>query len=989
MDDRRIHRSRTSSTHPQPSLLSLLLLVAAAVVCCTGQSNPVAPAGCSAAAGTCVRIGYFACRNPSTCTDVVAYNEMLAWYRARKTQLLGVPTYWVEAQQTGFFVSTTSEINATIARVFIGKNSSAPLVDFVLLPFGSVWETGMYLLEKLKIPSVSGLSPSATLYQCGPTDAAIQKQLGCKEKNSRRYFYAHCPSNPGEQYLQPWIGQLKLKKAQTVAVVRTTTPFYTAIRNGIMLTASDNHISIVYDHQVPDNLPATIDQVIANLTALPDDQQPDGLAIITQDCTPWIQAMKAADYAPKSVASILCSDGVNPIANLGADLNYIVGSSQWAPGLSGNDYTENGDLQAWALFPHVLNGTLNGETSPLQFQAFFQKLIGKPDAVPGYTEAGALVAPTMLEAAMTLANSVDPEKVNAELDVFYQTSYFGLLTANRFGQNNQKQLVVNQRDLQGVLQIISPTSSATADLIYPMPRWSERIYSQQMYATSIERAVIALLIVCCVLTIGLMVYIWHHRALQIFQAAGVWLYMTMGCGCLVAFLSVLTWPVENNSATCGARIWLWTSSFFLVVNPILASSYRIACIFSNKLHAVKITNRMVGGMCVGLAVPQVILNCLWSGLAPLEPQVITADLYRPAVTSFTTCTLGDHGIAFVGITLAYCCLLLLSAVVLAYRIRNAYAMFNDAQPIAASTFLFALVAAVVLVVQIALNNSTVSAQKVLFGLRSVGLLLAFQSSIGMLFLRRILDSQHQTSTKRPTAAMKPLVPPQPKEGDAEPQASTGGPSSKRPGATPKRKDTVTPGAILGDLGGLGGGSGEEGERGDIVMYETAFQKLHQTKRSRAAAVPVSQSYDTYVLSLMPQGAPMTQQTHTELPQYESHQVHISMTDHGESTTRHRSTVQRVSNLVDPLPPDDDLQTWDTSELLHLVRSFYTLVQDQQRMLSSFVAQAPLTSAATTATTSPASGLAGSPSSAATDDCSLATSSTAASLMRTNSNVKEQ
>jgi hypothetical protein len=736
------------------ALLILLQLALPFLVVAQWQpaNNPVAPAGCSAAAGTCVRIGYFACLHADTCTATIGSNEMLAWYRQRTTvrPLQGVPTYWVEAQQAGFFASNVVEINATISRVFIGPNPSAPLIDYMLLPFGSVWDTGMYLLEQAKIPSITACSPAALLYQCGATAEAIKTQLGCKEKNTRRFNYAHGLTNPGEQSLQPWIGQLKLRKAERIAIVRTSTLFYIGVRNGLVSAASDNHMAIVYDQLVPDNLPSTAQKVFSDLVALPAEQQPDGLAIITQDCVPWIRAMKAAKYAPKSVAAILCSDGLLPFQTLGEDLNYIVGYAQWAAGLGGSDYTESADTQPWAMFPHIVNGTTVGEPSPLQFQALFQKLIGQPDAVPGYAEAGVLIAPNMLEAAMHIAKSVDPELVNAQLDVFYQTSYYGLITTNRFGQNSQKQLVVNQRDHRGILQIISPASSGTADFIYPMPTWDEREYSAHFFATAIERAVMALSLACVLFTAGLMAYIFARRKQQIFQAAGLPFYMLMGVGCIVAYLSVLTWPVENNSSTCHSRIWLFTLAFHMMVDPILASSYRIATIFSHQLSTRKITNSNLGWLVIGLAAPQIILNSLWQGIAPPQPMIITQDVLRPAYTSFTTCQFGDAGVAFAGITLAYCCLLLLSAVVLAYRIRNAYAMFNDAQPIAASIFLFALVAAVVLVVEITLNEPTVSAQKVLFGLRSIGVLICYQGSIGMLFLRRIFDAIVPTtmSTRR-------------------------------------------------------------------------------------------------------------------------------------------------------------------------------------------------------------------------------------------------
>ena len=737
------------SHSPSSLRIALVLsLLTATILSCLATSNPIPPPGCSAAQGTCVRIGYFSCYSTAgaECTEVVGYNEMLQWYINRTTTILGVPVYWIEAVEHTLLSVSAAEANATIASAWIGSNASVPLIDFAVLPTGNAWDTGMYLLEQAKIPSVSSLSPSTNLLVCGATDDVVATQLGCTQKNVRRYQYGYSLLNPGEQYLQPWIAQLAVHKAKSLAVVRTPNPFYASIRSGLLTAASDNKIDIVYDQLVPDNADATAAKVISDLRALADEQQPDGFAVITNNCIPWIQAMKAVNYAPNSVAAILCSDGALPLQTLGEDLNYIVGSSQWAPGLSGSDYTENADTQPWALFPHISNGSTVGDPSPLQFQALFQQLIGKPNAIPGYAEAAVLLAPNMLEAAMRLGGSVHPEDVQVQLRYFYQPSWYGALSVNRYGQNNQKQLVINQRDGAGILQITSPISSATADLIYPMPRWNERTYSRHLFATSIERAVLSLVIACCLFTLALMAYIYHHRFADIFHAAGIYLYMTMGFGCLTAYLGVITWSVENSLPMCQARIWLWTVAFLMVVAPILASSYRIATIYANtKYRAGEFTHARVGIICAGLAAPQIIVNCLWAGIAPLQERVFTADLLRPAQTSFTACSQSSAGMVFVGVTVIYCCLLLITAVVLAYRIRNAYAMFNDAQPIAGSIVLFALVASVTLVVEMTLNDPKVSAQKVLFGIRSIGVLLAYQGSIGMLFLRRIVASRQRHS----------------------------------------------------------------------------------------------------------------------------------------------------------------------------------------------------------------------------------------------------
>lgn len=54
-------------------------------------------------------------------------------------------------------------------------------------------------------------------------------------------------------------------------------------------------------------------------------------------------------------------------------------------------------------------------------------------------------------------------------------------------------------------------------------------------------------------------------------------------------------------------------------------------------------------------------------------------------------------------------------------------------------YIFSMMSVVVLVVQLALSSPAISTQKMLFALRSAGVLIAYQGSLAILFLRRILN----------------------------------------------------------------------------------------------------------------------------------------------------------------------------------------------------------------------------------------------------------
>ena len=669
---------------------------------------------------------------------------MVDWYMDRINtqmggQLIGLPVYFVIIPVTATSASAAT-IKAAVQASFVNVATNQKYVDFVILPWGSNWESSMPILEQFKIPAIAGNSPLGTLYQCG-SGRTWRNQTGCTAPNTRRFQYAHGISNAGEQFFQPWVGLMKLKKAKTLAVVQTTVSLYQTIQAGVATAAEDYSLDLIYVKTAPLVNSTLVDPDVLN-SVVTDliQKQPDGLVLATQNCVPWIQAFAQRDYAPKSLATVLCTDSAVAFDSLGSSLRYVVGSSQWHPGMNGNDYTENLDTQPWALFPHIENNKLVGATSPLQFQDLWRSLVRLNDSSPGYAE-GAVLAPfEMLEGAIRLAGIADPEAVNKELQLFYQPSYFGLLSTNRYGANQQKQLVINQRDTNNKLAIISPPSAATLDFIYPMPAFGVRHYQAEMLATEIEYIVIALMCICIIFTFSLCAYLFANRTHQVFQAAGLPFYLLMGLGAIVSYGSVLTWGVENNDQSCSARVWMWTLGFHMFVDPLLASSWRISRIFSQKLQTVKLTNRMVGAVCIMLALPQILINILWSAIAPLQPKIITesGEEFQPAHTSYTTCSAGDDGVIFTGATLAYSGLLLFASCYFAYKIRKAYRMFNDAKPIGMSMYIFTVTSAIILVIQIALNTEKVSAQKVLFGLRSVGVLICYQSSLSLLYFRRIL-----------------------------------------------------------------------------------------------------------------------------------------------------------------------------------------------------------------------------------------------------------
>ncbi len=502
------------------------------------QGSPAALPGCNAADGSCLRIGLFRCADPKSLTcQVAGFNEMSEWYVRRIEQkgwlLHGIYVQFVWANVTGTSASL-DELSTVVNKYFIGNSSLLPFVDFVILTPGSNWVNAMPALERAKIPAIASNSPNSVLYKCPSTVPPLGLPFNCKVVNTRRFEYAHSLASSGEQYFQPWVGLMKTKKVTSIGVVYTSVPLYPTVVEGIKMAAGDLNLQVTYVRPVNTVAPGLtaaeaeallIPSVLQELRA----NAPEGLVLLTQNCAMWLQAFRAADYAPSSLATAACVDAARQTADAGHAISYVMGSAQWSPDLNGNDYLEDADSASWSLFPHQIGGKLVNDSSPQQFQALWRSLMNKPTGTPGYSEAAVLAGLTMLEGAIELSETpITKETIQTQLKLYYQSSFYGLLSTNRFGINQQKQLVINQCDGKDVLYIVSPASSANLDFIFPMPVFSQREYIQQLFVTEVEYIVIVLMALCMAFTMGLMGYLVANRQNQVFQAAGLPFYLLMG-----------------------------------------------------------------------------------------------------------------------------------------------------------------------------------------------------------------------------------------------------------------------------------------------------------------------------------------------------------------------------------------------------------------------------------------------------------------------------
>lgn len=711
-----------------------------------------------------IKIGVFGCRTPTLAGGCwrddpnrlrglweahVAARPLLGRYRV---QLIEATLRTQPASNRTELVEATNKILA----------AAGGRVDFLIWPMGSTqWaDSIMPELERQRIVTLA-VSPLSTQYVCDPQ--SWRTQPGCMAPNTRRFKYASSVLNSGALYFTSWLGMARVSGARTVGVLYTRSEFYSEVAKGVRDAAQNYGMVLTYDRMVEGVnggfarvLPERIDEAIAELAALPVDQSPDALVLVAWDCVPWIRAMRAHDYLPRALGALRCVDDDFAFGALGDDLRFISGPGQWSERLASAAYTENLDTQPWSMFPAVINGTRQALSSAAQFAEAYRALYNlSADATPNYGDAAFLACFTAIEAAVTLSNSTGRMAAQDALNSMFQSSFFGLLSFNRFNVNEMKEFLSFQRDEFGSLQIVDPFVSATRSYVYPMPHWRERVYTPALLETDVEIVFTALAAACTLLTVALCAYLYRNRHRQVLYAAGLPFYLMIGCGCIAAYASIFTWPIDNNSATCRSRIWMWSAPFYWLSAPILANSYRIARIQAlvGTFKKTTFSTRHTLLITAAIMLPQLVVNIVWSAAAPLRARVETPDPLRPA-HNYTTCAV-DGSVGFVCLVVSLCLAFVCLGVVcvLAWRIRNVGTLFNDARPLAVSMYIFSLIALILLVLHVSLDTNSRSSQELLFALRSAGILLAYQTTIAMLFLRRILH-KNQSITSELTAPFK-------------------------------------------------------------------------------------------------------------------------------------------------------------------------------------------------------------------------------------------
>ena len=308
-------------------------------------------------------------------------------------------------------------------------------VEFMLGPYSSGLTKAMApVTEKYGVPMVEANGASRSLFTKG-------------------YKYLFAVLAPANLYLDVAIRtavELNGGKGVDIAMAFEQDAFSQDVRLGIVDAAEDTGSKIVID----DKLPKELNDMAATLAKV-KAVKPDVLVVSghTKGALTAIRQIAEMKVDVPMLAMTHC-DAAKLSKQHGKNAQYALCASQWHKTLTYKD-----------------DFFIDGMTYDADFTKMF-------DYAPPYQAAESSAALLVFKDAFERANSFDQKKVRDALAATDMQTFYGNIKFAPGGQNVSKPMVLFQVicDSSGKCEnkVVAPLKWASAKLIHPVPKWSER-----------------------------------------------------------------------------------------------------------------------------------------------------------------------------------------------------------------------------------------------------------------------------------------------------------------------------------------------------------------------------------------------------------------------------------------------------------------------------------------------------------------------------------
>ena len=307
-------------------------------------------------------------------------------------------------------------------------------VEFMLGPYSSGLTKAMApVTEKYGVPMVEANGASRSLFTKG-------------------YKYLFAVLAPANLYLDVAIRtavELNGGKGVDIAMAFEQDAFSQDVRLGIVDAAEDTGSKIVID----DKLPKELNDMAATLAKV-KAVKPDVLVVSghTKGALTAIRQIAEMKVDVPMLAMTHC-DAAKLSKQHGKNAQYALCASQWHKTLTYKD---------------------DFFTDGMTYDADFTKMF---DYAPPYQAAESSAALLVFKDAFERANSFDQKKVRDALAATDMQTFYGNIKFAPGGQNVSKPMVLFQVICDGGKcenKVVAPLKWASAKLVHPVPKWSER-----------------------------------------------------------------------------------------------------------------------------------------------------------------------------------------------------------------------------------------------------------------------------------------------------------------------------------------------------------------------------------------------------------------------------------------------------------------------------------------------------------------------------------
>jgi len=417
---------------------------------------------------------------------------------------------------------------------------------------------------------------------------------------------------------------------------------------------------------------------------------PDSITLMTgQTRTPSTQTfadmfahLRKIDWTPKAI--FIGGGGMAALLKYLSDedkevLRWVWMTGPWDARLRGPMYHAVNTSVNYEL----LSSTADDDLPQLFAKAFYQKypqwqsislFTGSLQCFTSFGWQSLAIAQKLIETGMT----TDVNALMLASTRISTASLYHWMQFDPFGRAMRVNEVLYQAmDTHDTLRLLSPVNVGS-EPIYPLPTWSERIFSADKYSDPLEQMMAAITSVAIAYCLSWYVFLAKHIRHPVIRASTPSFCALIILGAVLMLMSNYFHTLVEHDSDCSAQLWLLTIGFTLIFSCLFIKTARIWKIFfgSKKLTVVKMKDSDLLVTVAAFLCADIIINAVWEGVDGMNSKFVVPDPNRKA-ESYYTCDYNHTALAFVYTHLAVKCGLLLFGIGLTWAVRNTPSQFNE------------------------------------------------------------------------------------------------------------------------------------------------------------------------------------------------------------------------------------------------------------------------------------------------------------------------